>query len=376
MEDTDFGGDNFDFGGGDSGSGDTFDGGSSDMFGSDIPEDTNSDFAIEGSGDGIQNIESDDGNEIPEDIESNNDTAISAENDEENNLPEDTGNDIKDDFEIGGHQNMTAEEVEQYQKDGNEAFNDSLPEDYKQSDEMTDADKQDFVEAQDKFEEEIENKDVSNNNVNTDDISEDVNNKNQAENEYLKIGGDSVNPESPYVTDRQTAEDSGYIEKDGNEVVDSEKAKEELALPDDNPAEYAHEMPHISEETHDLYKSDVAPTQDNDTFSEHEGGGEQTIAIRQEGESLAEGNTETPTYEPEHTPGEEGVIDDRKELSDFSDADWESAYVENEMYDSVKEHNENYQDNQLDFYEISNSGEHFQRADGSSALEDYQENSK
>jgi len=194
--------------------------------------------------------------------------------------------------------------------------------------------------------------------------------------EYLKIGGDSVNPESPYVISRETAENSGYVEEDGNEVIDSEKVKEELALPDSNPAEYVHEMPHISEETHDLYTSNVAQTKENDFFPEHEGGGEQTIAIRQEGDPLAEGNTESPVYNPEHSPGEEDVIDDRKELDDFSNEDWESAYVENEMHDSVKEHNEKYQDNQLDFYEISNSGEHFKRADGSSALDDYQENTK
>jgi len=217
---------------------------------------------------------------------------------------------------------------------------------------------QEFIDEQDKFEAEIENQ-AEVKDENTAEIEEET----KSDSEYIKIGGDSVNPESPYVTDRQTAEDSGYIEKDGNEVVDSEKVKEELALPDGNPAEYAHEMPHISDDTHDLYKSDVAPN-----FG-HEGGGEQTIAIRQEGESLADGNTETPTYEPEHSPGEEGVIDDRKQLEDFSDKDWESAYAENEMYASVRDHNENYQDNQLDFYEISNSGENFERADGESAYE-------
>ena len=194
------------------------------------------------------------------------------------------------------------------------------------------------------------------------------------EDEYLKIGGDGVNPESPYVTTREAAEKRGYIEEGGNEVVDPEKVKEELALPDANPAEYAHEMPHISEDTHDLYVSDVAPTQENNDFSEHEGGGGQTISIRQGGDALAEGNKEAPTYEPEHSPGEKGVMDGRKELDDFSNEDWESAYVENELYDSVKGSNEKYQDNQLDFYEISNSGEKFKRVGGSSALEDYQEN--
>ena len=103
----------------------------------------------------------------------------------------------------------------------------------------------------------------NNNEVTTPEIQQpEIDNKDSgytSDNEYVKIGGDSVNPESPYVTSRETAENSGYIEKDGNEVIDSEKVKEELALPDNNPAEYAHEMPHISDDTHDLYKSDVAP---------------------------------------------------------------------------------------------------------------------
>jgi len=189
--------------------------------------------------------------------------------------------------------------------------------------------------------------------------------------EYLKIGGDEVNPERPYVTTRETAEDSGYIEKDGNEVIDSDKVKEELALPDKNPAEYAHEMPHISEDTHDLYKSDVTPN-----FG-HDGGGEQTIAIREDGESLADFEDEDNNieYNPEHKPGDD-FENDQKGLDEWTDKDWESAYTENEMYDSVQKHNEKYENNQLDFYEISNSGENFHRADGTSALEDYQENPK
>jgi len=195
--------------------------------------------------------------------------------------------------------------------------------------------------------------------------------------EFIKIGGESVNPESPYVIDRETSEVAGYTE--GDEVIDSELAQEELALPDSNPADHVHDMSHISEDTHDLYVSDVASTKDGDDFSAHEGGGEQTVAIRQDGELLdgyaGKGEEDPdPEYTPEHMPGEEGVIDDRKELDDFSDADWESAYVENEIYDSVEAHNENYSDNKLDFYQISNSGENFRRGDGSSALEDYQEN--
>ena len=188
----------------------------------------------------------------------------------------------------------------------------------------------------------------------------------EEQNDYIKIGGDTVNPESPYVTTRETAENSGYIE--GDKVIDSEKAQEELALPDSNPADTVHDMEHISGKTHDLYVSDVAPN-----FG-HDGGGEQTIAIRKEGEPLKD--SESETYKFEHKPGDEGVEDNRKELSDFSDNDWESAYTENEMKKSVDEHNEKYPDNNLDFYEISNSGENFKRADGSSALEDYQTENK
>ena len=208
-----------------------------------------------------------------------------------------------------------------------------------------------------------------------DDIPEntaEIEGENKPNSEYVKIGSESVNPESPYVIKRETAEDSGYIE--GNNVIDSDKAKEELALPNSNSADTVHDMDHISEDTHDLYVSDVAPTKENDDFSKHEGGGEQTIAIRKEGEFaegyvLDEKSRETPVYEPEHSPGEEGVTDDRKQLEDFSNADWESAYTENEMYASVRDHNEHYQDNQLNFYEISNSGENFERADGESAFE-------
>jgi hypothetical protein len=166
------------------------------------------------------------------------------------------------------------------------------------------------------------------------------------------------------VTERSRSEEAGYT-KD-NEVIDSDRAKEELALPEENPADTVHDMPHISEDTHDLYTSDVAPN-----FG-HEGGGEQTIAIREEGEALAEGKTaDEIQYNPEHQSGED-FENEQKNLDEWTDKEWESAYTENEMYDSVKEHNEKYENNQLDFYEISNSGENFRRADGTSALEDYQ----
>ena len=192
--------------------------------------------------------------------------------------------------------------------------------------------------------------------------------------EYIKIGGDSVNLESPYVTERETAEDAGYIEGDG--VIDSEKAKEELALPDSNPAGTVHEMPHISENTHDLYVSDVAPTAEDNGFSEHMGGGEQTIAIRENGEALAQGKTadEIESYNPKHQLGED-FKNEQKNLEDWDNKDWESAYTENEIYDSIEEHNEKYENNQLDFYEISNSGENFRRADSTSALDNYYQES-
>ena len=350
-------------------------------------EEVNDNLNGDGQGDEADNVTENVNNENVVE-ESDNLNVESQENLTDEKSVEDA--DSKEDFEIGGHQNMTLDEVEQYQQEGNELseqMRDDYPPDAETNNTLTNEETireeeimeerepgaelshSEFFEEQDKFEAEVENQSEI-----TEENTPEIEGDNTSDSEYVKIGGDTVNPESPYVTDRQTAEESGYIEKDGNDVIDSVKVQEELALPDENPAEYAHEMPHISEETHDLYVSDVAPTENDGVFSEHEGGGEQTIAIRQEGDVLSEGDNETPTYKPEHSPGDEGVIDDRKELDDFSNEDWESAYVENEMYDSVQEHNENYQDNQLDFYEISNSGEHFQRADGSSALEDYQEN--
>jgi len=83
-------------------------------------------------------IDNADVDNIPEDVDSENlgegsETSPNNEIAENDDIPEDTDSDSKEDFEIGGHRNMTQEEVEQYQKDGDEAFNDSLPEDYKAS---------------------------------------------------------------------------------------------------------------------------------------------------------------------------------------------------------------------------------------------------
>jgi len=92
----------------------------------------------------------DDGLEVEEDTDTENPK-------DENGLEVDDVEETLEDensseFEIGGHQNMEAKEVEQYKQDGNKEFADLQG---KSEGEMTDADKQDFVDAQDKFERQV-----------------------------------------------------------------------------------------------------------------------------------------------------------------------------------------------------------------------------
>ena len=300
------------------------------------------------------------------------------------------------DFEKINHPNMTLKDVQQRQGidenghttgegTGNEAFKESLPEDYKPSEEMTDADKQNFVEAQDKFEAEVMNDNTNAENIPENENIEKLEEKQEdsetpsdeskdnvaysalddtkfSDNDLIKFHGEKPasftnedgSPRSvDFCTTYGDAKAQGCFDENGQ--IKPERVQDVYGLnPEWNDATHYSKAPYNENDynfSHSKVES-VIGTEENGQRVMKFGGGEQVIAENKENPIDMNASEERklkplPNYEA------------KPELVEDIDAAHESAIVENERWDNYKNSSPNgemTEDARKQFYVISNSG--------------------
>ena len=174
------------------------------------------------------------------------------------------------------------------------------------------------------------------------------------EKNYIKIGNKSVNKNSPYVMSEQYAIEESIVDESASNVNDVEKFKNEMAVPLSNEGKVVHKMENISNQTHDIFVSKVAPASENGVA--RPGGGTQVIAIRQSGDidSYESDGSFQAQSQSDFTTHPESMAK-YKSVGEITDNDWRSIQDSNKLYDAVKRHNDKYPDNKIDFHEVFES---------------------